>query len=308
VGIRWQAKALIQGCFSLVPGGERLNYLFQRFVTHSLPSGDKSFLDRVTLARQHAAFLSRYGRRPLSAAKLYEFGAGWELSIPLVYWTLGAERQVLVDIRVLVRPSLVNNNIQRCPRLQSQLNLPRLPGGPLPTTAAFHSALRERFGIEYIAPCDARATGLPAGSVDYITSTNTLEHVPRDDIKSILVECHRLLADGGVMSFRIDYQDHYSYFDNHLSPYNFLQYSERQWARYNPALHFQNRMRHRDYLELFDQTGFEILEEAREDGGPADLRLLQELKLGKCFRTYAPEDLAVRAACTVLRKPVGAAN
>ena len=43
------------------------------------------------------------------------------------------------------------------------------------------------------------------------------EHIPEPDLASILGECARLLRPGGLVSFRIDLTDHYSYFDRSLS-------------------------------------------------------------------------------------------
>src|SRR5436190_601029 len=79
---------------------------------------------------------------------------------------------------------------------------------------------------------DARETGIDDGSFDLITSNSTLEHVPREDLDALLGECQRLLKPGGLMAFRIDYEDHYAIGDVALSPYNFLQYSEQNWRRY----------------------------------------------------------------------------
>ena len=38
---------------SSVPGGERLNYIFQTYVTKSLPDSEAGFIARVGYARQH---------------------------------------------------------------------------------------------------------------------------------------------------------------------------------------------------------------------------------------------------------------
>ena len=73
---------------------------------------------------------------------------------------------------------------------------------------------------------DARASGLHAGCVDIITSTNTLEHIPPGEIAAILRECARLLREGGLMSSSIDLQDHYHWFDKNISVYNFLRFSD----------------------------------------------------------------------------------
>ena len=61
--------------------------------------------------------------------------------------------------------------------------------------------------------CVEMMRSLPAASVDFVSSTNTLEHIPATDIGPILAECRRLLRPDGVVSCRIDMRDHYSYFD-----------------------------------------------------------------------------------------------
>ena len=38
--MRWVAKAALQRGLGLLPHGERLNYLFQRHVAHSLPADE----------------------------------------------------------------------------------------------------------------------------------------------------------------------------------------------------------------------------------------------------------------------------
>lgn len=75
-------------------------------------------------------------------------------------------------------------------------------------------------------------------------------------IRGIMQECRRILR--GACSFYIDYKDHWSYFDHSISHLNFLRYSPAKWAIYNPALHYQNRHRHSDYVEVFKETGFTI--------------------------------------------------
>ena len=299
----WRLKALIQQMLSRVPRGERVNHVFQRYITRSLPTGDAGCVTIVAQAGEHVRTVARHSRHPVGDAVFYEFGAGWDLMIPLAYYGLGVNRQILVDVRPLLRPELVNATIAQFARLAPQLGLTRLPSQRIPydrPTAL--ELLRECYGIEYRAPSDARATGIPPAAVDYITSTNTLEHVPQDDVVRILAECRRILADDGVMSFRIDYQDHFAYFDRRISVYNFLRYSERAWTWYNPALHYQNRLRHSDYLRTIDATGFEVLEEHRTDATEADRALLRTLPVDRRFRHYAPPDLGVRDALLVLRK------
>jgi len=302
--VRWQYKALLQRLFSIVPRGEQLNYLFQRYVTRSQPVGEREFSRNIANAKQHLEHLRHYTTRPILGATLYEFGAGSDLLTPLVFHACGVSHQVVVDIRALARWRLVNTTLRDLQRLGPRFSLPIEAQSPplMKSREQLGNFLRSNFGIEYLAPCDARHTGLASGSIDYITSTYTLEHIPSETIRDILGECRRLLRQGGIMSFLVDYQDHYCYFDSNISAYNFLQYSDRVWSRYNPSLHYQNRLRHRDYLELYRDAGFIVLHEQRREGEAADHEVLGRLPLDTRFQTYPREELAVRSAWVVLQK------
>lgn len=302
--MNWKCKALAQHVFSAFPRGERLNYVCQRFVTRTLPAREDLFSEYITFAREHLGFFQKYGVRPIETARFYEFGAGADLRMQLTLHALGVSRQLLVDVRPLVRPHLINVSLTR---LQQRAKAGEVPPAAAPAQLPADPReacrlLRDCFGIDYRAPCDARCTGLPAGSVDYITSTNTLEHIPASDLPAILRECHRLLTPEGCMSFRVDYQDHYSYFDHRISAYNFLQYSEHTWRWCNPSLHYQNRLRHRDYLRLYENAGFEVVEARCNTGDDADRKTVGALKLDARFRAYDAAELAVRNAWVGLRK------
>lgn len=301
--VNWVNKFLLQFIFSNILFGEHLNYLCQRYVTKNLPTSDAQFSGIVSITKEHINACRKYCGCPVGEATFYEFGAGWDLIVPLALYAFGVKHQILVDVRKLLRVGLVNDTIEKFQRMVLDLGVLWKPERYIDGEQGnFLTSLKEYYSIEYRVPCDARQTGLVAGSIDCITSTNTLEHIPHQDTRAILLECHRLLSDDGVMSFRIDYQDHYAYFDNSISVYNFLQYSNEAWALFSPALHYQNRLRHRDYLELFQKTGFEIVEERRTDGTAADLETIERLPVDKRFRAYCPEELAIRNAHVVLRK------
>src|SRR4051795_2400592 len=147
--MRWVAKAALQRGMGFVPQGERLNYLFQRHVARSLPADESVFRRKFSRALQHLRAYDEHGpETPPADAVFYEFGAGWDLAIPLSYAALGVGRQVLVDIRPSARVELVNDS------------LARLELEPVQSLVE----LEKRFEIEYLAPRDARATGLPAES------------------------------------------------------------------------------------------------------------------------------------------------
>jgi SAM-dependent methyltransferase len=288
--MRWVAKAALQRGLGVLPQGERLNYLFQRHVARSLPGGEPVVRRKLARARQH---LEAFGR-PVEDAVLYEFGAGWDLAIPLSYAALGVGRQVLVDIRPSARVELVNETIAL---LNGTNEVPQL-GGPVAGLAD----LEDRFGISYLAPRDARATGLEAGSIDFVTSTDVCEHIPEDDLAQIFHECKRLLRAGGTISCRIDLQDHYAYFDPSLSRYHFLRFSDRAWGLVNSPLHFQNRLREPDYRRLVEEASLEVV--SWTPSGPSDegLAELEAMELAPRFRNgYTPEQLGVTVLSFVAR-------
>lgn len=297
--MRWLAKAALQRGFGALPQGEQLNYVFQRRVLRSLPAGDAAVGQKLARARQHAdAYREHAQGKPLEDACFYEFGAGWDLAIPLAYAMLGVGRQVLVDIRPSARIELVNDSIASLERARDGESMRSL-GGPISSLGELES----RLGIRYLAPCDARDTGLPEGSVDFVSSTDTCEHIPGDDLALIFRECHRLLRPGGAFSCRIDLQDHYAYFDRSLSRYNFLRFSDRTWSVVNSPLHHQNRLRSPDYLRLVRDAGFELVVErpsGPSDEGRAELR---SLPLAERFRAYSEDELGVTVLSFVAVRP-----
>jgi len=302
LSIDWRIKALLQLVFSSIPRGEQLNYLVQRSVG-SLPASDAAFCGTVSYAKRHIDAIRRYYNRSLANATFYEFGAGWDMVIPLAFYGFGVGSQILVDIRRLIRVALINDTIEKYQRMASELAVPRRPTAHLNCNKYnFTRLLKQLYGIDYRAPCDAKQTGLPPRSIDCITSTSTLEHIQKEDIPSILRECHRILRDDGLMSVLVDYDDHYSYFDTKVSGYNFLQYSDRMWVMFNPALHYQNRLRHRDYLDLFQAAGFDVVEDQHKEMTETDLKTLERLSLNARFRNYSSGDLAVHNALLTLRK------
>lgn len=303
--MHWLAKRALQNLLSALPASESANYLFQRHVTRRLPIGDAGVARKFARARSHLRAHEEHGPgRSLAETVAYEFGAGWDLAVPLAYAALGVGRQVLVDVRPNLRLELVNATLASLARRREALE--REAGRPLRDLGAPDVAsageLEQRFGIVYRAPVDARATGLPAESVDLVTSTNTLEHVPREAIGPILRESARLLRPDGVMSFRIDMQDHASYVDPRRSPYDYLRYSDRAWRLISPKLEYENRLRLPDYRALFGETGLEIVEETVTRPRPEHLAALARVPLAPPFRRYAPEDLAARALEVVLRR------
>lgn len=275
----WRVKAALHWTVSIPGVGQPMYRFMQRRVLHTVPSTDAQFALKVKEARQHLEAMDRFSSQPWSKSVFYEFGAGWGLEIPLIFWSLGVDVQILVDRQRLTNAQLIAHTVDQIRRLRDSLELKRIPFRPDLSAC----------GIRYFAPEDARRTSLASASVDCITSTDTLEHIPAQDLGSLFRECRRILRPDGLFSAAIDYSDHYRQCDGTVGAYNYLKYSDTVWTLFNPPSHYQNRLRHSDYINLLGDAGFAIIHENVEAPG-AGLPI-HSAKLAARFRSYALQDL-----------------
>ncbi|MCK5742855.1 MAG: class I SAM-dependent methyltransferase, partial [Chlorobi bacterium] len=203
-----------------------------------------------------------------------------------------------------MKTDLINNSIQRFVENKSELEkeysvlLKNIPHG----TISGYEDLNDNFGIKYMAPVNAAATGFEDNSFDYITSLSTLEHVPESEIKGILDECYRILKPGGVLSCIVDLRDHYSYFDQSISIYNFLQYSDKQWNLYNHNLQYQNRLRNKDYKNIVNSTKFRIAEYNISEYDSVEKEQLNNLDLSVRYMNNSIDDMGIKEIWMLLSK------
>jgi SAM-dependent methyltransferase len=281
--------------------------VFRRYVTKTVPASRSTQEADYAFAAQHLSAFQTNGSVPIEDALFYEFGVGWDLMIPLSFYSLGVNRQIVTDLQRLLKPSLIKLTTEAFPGLkleQAPLRMPHL-SCDFTGNGKLDRALLDCCGIDYRAPFDARSTGLPSGSIDYITATKVLSFIPTTVLRKILGECSRVLRPGGIISVLIDYRDNYFYFDKSISPYNFLQYSDHTWERlYNSPLFYQNRLRHCDYRRFFKDLGLEIIEDELGYDGTIEAARgrLANLRLAERFKTYEFDDLAPVRGIFVVRK------
>ena len=303
--MHWLLKSGMQRAISYLPRSESINHFFHRHVTRRVPMSEEQILKRVQWAQRHLSTLRRSALQGQFAdVHAYEFGAGWDLTIALCYWSVGIERQTLVDIEPHARVDLVNHAISNLSRLDARLPaLLGLPVRPLPKDhISSMDDLDERFGIRYLAPVDARATQLPSGSFSFITSSDTLEHIPHEDLVPILRECARLMAPRGVMSHLIDMMDHYRYGDPGITVYNFLKYSDKQWRWLNSPMEYQNRLRLPDYRTAAKNAELTIVEEEVRWPSATNLEVLTKMRVAERFRGLDVQELGAKSVRIVLEQ------
>ncbi|MCB1521836.1 MAG: class I SAM-dependent methyltransferase [Hyphomicrobiaceae bacterium] len=290
--MKWQTKAAAIGLIESLPMSDTLYYNLQRRVTKSLPRKfSQKYLDYLDW---HIKNIETH-LGSCANAKVFEFGAGWDLFYNVWLYCHGVDSQILVDLKPNAKIDLINHEISRCQAL-TEIDVPRRPQRTITSLADLRS-----IGVTYIAPRDARDTKLDDGSVNVVLSTNTMEHVPFDQLEPILVEARRILAPGGIVSSRVDYADHYSYVDRSIGPYNYMRFSDEEWKRFNPSNHFQNRRRHCEYVALFKKAGFEIVADERLIEYP-DARVPDASELADRFKGFSNEDLRTTGGLFCARK------
>jgi len=304
--MNFKFKAKIQNLFSVLPKGENINYFFQKHVTKSLPISDEDFKIKLETVKLHFDNYVKYsGDIDSKRSRYYEFGSGYDLVIPIGIRSLGFDELTCIDIRELVFPELINDTINRFNKTAGKISdeFCLFENVPTVTGINYKNVLSEYFNINYIAPLDARNTGIESDSIDFILSNATLEHIPEIHIEDILKECNRILKPGGIMSNAIDYRDHWSFFDNNISIYNYLQYSENKWKKLNPSIMYQNRMRHKDHIQKIKNAGFEIISEKLDLADDSEIEKLKTINLNDHFtNNYTFEEIAIKSSMLILRK------
>ena len=243
--VPWKLKSTIFRIIDVLGAHQWVSFLSKYVTRRAIHHARRMNPDWVTHKRLAEKYLG--DKIPL----LFEFGAGKNLKQNL-YLSQIADHQILYDLANLADIDLINTAITDLKRR-----------GILDKDANYLGSLSDltSYGIEYFAPADARNTHLESDSIDVCVSTDTLEHIPRDDLILIFRELKRILKPDGIVIAKIDYTDHYSHTDPFIPMNNFHTFSEDEWKRYNHVSHYQNRLSHDDYLGVFEQCAFEVMEQ-----------------------------------------------
>lgn len=312
--MNWKVKALIQNVISFLPSKlsyEGYYWLQRRF-------GGLKYVDpfeQFTGATETWKRIQKHGSNPLGKV-FFEVGTGRVPLVPMAYWLMGAEKTITIDLNPYLKDELVNehliyisNNIEKIKsHFGSLLNKGRFENlltfikEPNRDTHDFLNF----FKITYIAPGDASSTELPDLCIDYHTSLHVFEHIPLEILKKILIEGNRILKNDGLFIHRIDYSDHFCHSDKNISAVNFLQYSDKQWAKYAGNRYmYMNRLRHDDYLSLLDEVGQAVIFSDPDINKPAELILKSRgIDLDERFRTKSDDILAIASAWITSQKKV----
>ena len=295
---KWHIKAFIQKTISFLPGGNRINFFFQKYVTKGVFLSDEYFVDRLTHAKEHLHAFYDHANVPLDST--LELGTGWYPVVPISLFLSGAKNITTLDISPLCNKERLLTTLDKIIASYDKGELAKYIT-IIPEQISIVKRLeleQEQFSFEEMLYAlnitylikDARKLDLPAASICLVHSNNTFEHVYTDVLKSILIEFKRLTAVGGIMSHFVDMSDHFAHSDKSITIYNFLKYSEKKWNRIDNSIQPQNRMRITHYRKIYKELGIPI---TKEELRPGNLAELNSVNVHKEFSNIPPEELAV---------------
>jgi SAM-dependent methyltransferase len=268
--MHWKLKATVQNAVGLLPNSlsyEAYYWLQRRFGDLKSTSPVRRLRAGIRMWRD----IQSLGQDPTGKV-FFEVGTGRTPVLPLALWLMGAGRIITVDLNPYMKAEIVAEGLrymcEHRPEIEalfgSLLDHDRLadlleqPDLPL-------EQLLAKCCIDYVAPGDAARTDLPADSIDYHVSYTTFEHIPPDVLSAILREGARIVRPDGLFLHCIDYSDHFAHADESISYVNFLQYSDTEWRAYADNRYmYQNRLRHDDYVRLFQGAGHRLVKTETE--------------------------------------------
>ena len=303
----WYLKAIPQKILSLLPGGKALHHLLQRRFMGSLEITDFFLEDRLSHVGRHLKAWRSLGDKDKAPVCL-EIGTGWYPVVPLGLALCGAARVYSVDVNHYTSEELQQRLFQALiVAAEQKLLQTYLPDIESDKWKIFQEGIRaglsstELYAKLNIHLIKGEAATLPAmpEEIDLIHSNNTFEHIPSEELPSLLLAIRDRLAAGGLSSHYIDLTDHYSYFDSRLSPLNYLRFSASQWHWIENSFQSQNRLRVNQWWELMAKAGLPVLWQENESGESKDLA---KLPLASPFKEMRDEEMLVRYTHLVSQK------
>ena len=307
--MNWLMKAAIQKGLSFVPYSHKLNFYLQRYITVGKHLPEDFVTDRLFHLQRHVQFARQYGDKPLNELKAVEIGTGWYPVVPIGLFLAGFDHIITCDVKALYNSTSFNQTLTALQKLHEKGKLNEyIPNFHEERLKELNSAFDcpkpgEKFRFFNITPLmgDTRTLDLEDASQDFILSNNTLQVIPLKFIKGVIREMARITKPGGIMSHSIDLSDQYAIYDQKLSSYNYLKYSEKSWnLLFNNKHQHQNRQRLPFFRNLLSKNSFEVIKELWDDEG--NVKELNQIKLAEQFRGYDTKETAVRQMHMVVRK------
>lgn len=280
--MNWRLKVIKQSLLIRVPFGQALRRVKRKYFGYE--PNPNNLQDTLSYFSQMEEML-RGMNRSFEGATVLEIGSGWFPTIPIMLGVGGAQRILMSDLnphmdavtfastlRFLKRAMPSNE------RLQGVNDIDNLP-------------------IIYMAPFDTDA--IRDGTIDFVISRTVLEHIPSNDIYQLLTALRSKLSPAGLMMHLVDHSDHFEHSDKSISKINFLTWSSRKHAVINfLTREGENRMRHHEYLPLFEMAGYRVTSTSQVH--ESTRVRVRSLRLAPPYSSMSADQLATLSSVYVL--------
>ncbi len=300
----WKSRLFLDTLKAFLPFQGTLRRLKRRLFPHQKEPENNGLAFEQGL--KMLGMLRRAGVN-LHEQTVLELGTGWQPVIPILFYLAGCRKIILTDLEYLTDETLVRMAARFVASRTAQIAAEiRLTEGEVQQRLDFLGSgtledILERLNMEYRVPFESRSVA--SSSIDIIISRTVFEHIRPRTLADILRDFRRILRPKGYMCHVIDMSDHFEHRDKLISRVNFLKFGEFVWtlAGLNPQ-NYQNRLRHFEFIEMFQNAGFEIIDNIAEPDADA-LESLKEIKICKRYSRVPHEQLAILTSLLLVRNP-----
>lgn len=163
------------------------------------------------------------------------------------------------------------------------------------------SAIYDALGCRYWCRPDGDISGIEGRPFDLVLSYHVLEHVPASAVGSLVAQTLAVLKPGGYAIHQIGLDDHLAHYDDSMHPKRYTEIGEFAWRLlFENRLQYINRLQKSDWLQLFADAGFTIVEVLTERTDISGLH-----PRGR-FVEKSNDDLACTILTAVLQRPTPA--
>jgi hypothetical protein len=296
---KWILKAIVQKTISVLPFSFKINYFFQKHISKAMILSDV-FLEDI-LRHFHLMTNERLklNKESFKGKQILELGTGWHPIAPLCFFLYGADEIATVDLRNHIRKENIITLIKVLKEYKEALNLIER-ALLLDTTGNVEEILEKLHIKQYIG--DITQLNMEKDHFNFAFSINVLEHIYESILEGVMLEIFKLTKQEGYNYHSLGCYDHFNHFDDTISKFNYLRYSEKQWKRVSNDIQPQNRLRVNYFENLYKKLGFQIESNINSEPNHAELDRLDHIH--EDFSSIPRDILAVDYGTHILRKPL----
>lgn len=308
--MRWYLKGLAFKAISLLPGGVKLYNYAQHNISRSTKATRPRAEQKLQIGLLYWNWLKQNKRTAvITDGSVLDYGSGWHPTIPFFFYSLGAKRQLLLDVTHLLTPQLVADTVEvsravmEDPAWSGRQDMARQPMIPVASEDTL-SAILGSYGLEYYAPFQTVYAG-EKNSIDAVFSTQVLQHIPDAIMVDVFRQIFSWLKPGGVFLATIHMTFQFASPDTNPREYQHLSISPWTWKTFfsSRLMHF-NRLKAPDYRAALEKAGFRIIEMDVTPANATDKTYFARTKMHECFRHLSPEDASAKHIFFVAEKPI----